>query len=202
MLDYYPITKPIRTTEPTFEQEPISLDEARAQCGLTGNKFHDEDLRRFISSAREQFENDTGIICYTGSFTWKLTEWPYCSYLEIRSIRPVTAITSITYVDGSGVTQTWGSSNYVAPVLHEAVPAIKLAYSASWPGDFRGDINGITITLVAGYATVSAIPKRVKDSVLLAMHTLWLHKMEDSAEAERQQTAYNRMIFPGRNTYP
>ena len=198
----YPITRPIRTTEPTAEQEPISLDEARSQCGLVGNNAHDADLQGFITSAREQVENDTGLVCYTGSFTWKLTDWPYESWFEIRALRPVTAITSITYLDGSGATQTWAASSYQLETS-TVVPLVRLTYAQSWPGDFRGDVNGITVTLVAGYASVEAVPQRVKQAVRLAVHVLWLLKMEDAAEAQKQQVAYDRQIWLlQRGSYP
>lgn len=162
----YPITKPIRTTAPTPEQEPVTLAEAKKQCGIALElNFHDDDVQRIISAAREQIENDTGLVCYTGAYTWNLTEWPYESWFEIRAIRPVTSITSITYVDGSGVTQTWSSANYVLETS-TVVPLVRLAYGVSWPGDYRGDINGITVTMAAGYATVAAVPQRVKQACL------------------------------------
>jgi len=198
----YPITKPIRSSEPTAAQEPITLEEAKSQCGLAGNDAHDFDLQGYIVSARQQVENDTGLICYTGSFSWKLTDWPYEGWFEIRAVRPVTAISSITYIDGSGATQTWSSSKYVLETS-TVVPLVRLAYAESWPGDVRGDINGITVTLVAGYATVPAIPQKVKEAVKLAVHILWLLKMEDSSEAQKQQVAYDRQIaFIQRGSYP
>jgi len=164
-----PISDVIRTTEPTFEQEPLSLAEAKMQCGVAIDvDYHDPLLRQIISAARQQVENDTGIVCYTGSHTWKFTDWPCDSYLEIPGKRPVTSITSITYVDTDGNTQTWGSSNYVLDTAG-VKPFIRLAYATDWPS-IRGDINGITVTLIAGYATVAAVPQRIKQACLLLVN--------------------------------
>src|SRR5574338_93159 len=97
--DNLPTTVPIRSSEPTLAQEPVTLDEARYQCGISGDSdYHDQFLNRLITAAREQVENDTGLVCYTGTFTWKLTAFPCNSWLQIPGVRPVTAITSITYI--------------------------------------------------------------------------------------------------------
>lgn len=160
-----PTSRPIRTTEPTAAQEPITLDEAKKQCEIAAEvDYHDDYLRRLITAAREQVENDTGLVCYTGSFTWKQTQFPCGEVWELPDVRPVTAITSITYVDTAGATQTWGSGNYT---LHTGAVTqfIGLAYGASWP-TVRGDLNGITVTLVAGYASAAAVPQRVKQACL------------------------------------
>ena len=168
---YYPITKPIRTTAPTPAQEPVTLAEAkRQQVGIAEGIDHfDDEIQRNISTARALVENDTGLVCYTGTYTWKFTEWPCESWFEIPAIRPVTSITSITYVDGSGVTQTWSASKYVLETS-TVVPVVRLAYAESWPGDIRGDINGITVTMIAGYASVLTVPDGIKKAVLLLVN--------------------------------
>lgn len=203
-LDYYPITKPIRTTQPTIDQEPVSLEEAKRQCGIADSiSFNNDELRRLISTAREYVETDTGLICYTGTFTWKVSEWPCENWLEIRALRPVSSITSITYVDGSGATQTWSASNYVLETS-TVVPLVRLAYAAVWPGDYRGDVNGITLTLVAGHATVLAIPNRIKQAVLLLVNQLFISKNDDAANAAQGLgTTYESLVNSLRRpTYP
>lgn len=199
----YPITKPIRSTAPTELQEPVTIAEARKQCGIAdGINYHDDELRRLITAARELVENDTGLVCYTGTYTWKLTDWPYESWLEIRAIRPVTSITSITYVDGSGATQTWDSSSYVLETS-TVVPLVRLAYSESWPGDIRGDINGITVTMVAGYATVAAIPSRVKQAVLFLVNHWFVNKDTVGIVGPQISLTYEALVNSiGRPSYP
>jgi hypothetical protein len=62
-------------------------------------------------------------------------------------------------------------------------------------------LNGITVTLVAGYSTVAAVPQRVKQAVLLQLHIQWL--LENGEDASDQQGAYERMIAGlRRGTYP
>lgn len=204
MIECLPVTTPIRATQPTFEQEPLTLEEARRQVAVgVENTYHDPDLKDLIVAARQRVEGDTGLVCYTGSFAWKQTAFPCESWLAIPGIRPVTAVTSITYVDTAGVTQTWNSS-YYSLETGTVTPCIRLVYGQSWP-TVRGDMNGITITAAAGHASVAVIPSQIKVAVKLALSLLWAQKMGEVAEAEKLQGAYDRWIVgPGlmRSSYP
>jgi uncharacterized phiE125 gp8 family phage protein len=195
-----PIQKPIRSTEPTPLQEPVTLAEAKKQCEIAADvSYHDEHIQRLVTAAREQVEHDTGLVCYTGTFTWKLTQFPCGDYFELPGVRPVTSITSITYVDTAGATQTWSSSNYALETA-SVTPYVRLAYGQSWP-TLRGDTNGVTVVMVAGYATVLTIPQRVKQAVLLQLHTQWLLTHEQDAKG--QQDGYERLIAAlTRSSYP
>lgn len=195
-----PITIPVRSSEPTTE--PVTLDEAKKACGISlAIDDFDTDVLSQISAARQQVENDTGIICLTGTFTWKQTEWPCGDVLEIRCLRPVTSVTSIVYLDGSGSSTTWGSSNYSLETSG-VQPFIRLTYGSTWPA-IRGDINGITLTVVAGYASQIAVPPMVKTAVLCQLKALWLEQMQELKDAEMMRGAYERQIFRiTRRTYP
>lgn len=195
-----PISKPVRTTEPTLAQEPVSLAEARRQCGIAdGITYHDETLAILIPAAREMVENDTGIVCYTGTFTQKFTDWPSGELLELADLRPVTSITSIAYLDTNGTSQPLDASVYQLETA-AVKQYVRLKYNQIWPS-LRGDINGITITYVAGYATVAAVPKTVKQAVLLKLHVEWLLKNEQ--DPSEQEMGYVRVLNRlSRRTYP
>lgn len=196
----YPVSRAIRTTEPTTAQEPVTLAEAKKQCEIPSDvSYHDEHIQRLISAARQQVEHDTGLVCYTGTYTWKLTDFPCGEYFELPDVRPVTSITSITYVDTAGATQTLATSVYA--LEEKAVkPFVYLKYGQSWP-TVRGDINGVTVTLVAGYATVLTVPQRVKQAVLLQLHIQWLLTHEQDAKG--QQDGYERLVAAlMRSSYP
>ena len=194
MLTCLPPTSPIRTTEPTLAQEPVTVAEARRQCRIgDGIDYHDEELSGLIPAARRQVEKDAILVFYTGSFTWTITAFSSGQFLEIDGVRPVTAISSIAYIDTAGDSQTWASSNYSLKEFHRKHSAVALTYGNSWPS-VRGDVNGITITLTAGYSSVLAMPPEAKVAVKLALHVQWLLNMGMFAEAESQQTAYERQI--------
>jgi uncharacterized phiE125 gp8 family phage protein len=186
-----PITRPTRVTEPTFEQEPIGLDDAKRQCRIPLGVADDDDaVRRIVISARQQVETDTGLICFTGSFTWKTTEFPYEDVLELPDIRPITAVASITYLDNSGATQTFSSSYYTfqASGIHQYV---HLNYAQVWPV-YRDDINGIVVTFTAGYASVALLPENLRQAVFLQCSIQW----EDSLgnDTTKWRLAYENHI--------
>lgn len=194
-----PTTKPIRSADPTFE--PITLAEAARQVGVAeGISYHNETLGSLIKTAREQVEHDTGRVCATGAFTWTFTDWPCETWFEIPSVRPVTSITSIVYTAADGTSTTWSSANYVAPTQHEVTPTVKLAYLQSWP-TLRGDINGVTVTFVGGYATQAAVPQSLKQAVLLQVSIGWMlrNEQDSSGMVEGYERHLTRLL---RSTYP
>ncbi len=190
----YPATRPIRVTEPTFEQEPITLEQARRQCNLgIENTYHDDDLKDWIVAARKTVEHDSGIVGYTGSFTWNISEFPcYGDSIAIYGVRPVTAISSITYVDTQGATQTWSASNYQLK-NKSLVPSIWLVYGLFWP-IIRGDQEGVTVTLTAGHSSVALMPEDFRDAVKLRVRIRWLVGQGESAEAEKSEQRYDDWI--------
>jgi uncharacterized phiE125 gp8 family phage protein len=157
-------SRPTRAADPTFE--PVSLDDLKKHVELPLNYTqHDSMLRDLITVAREMVEHDTGIVGATGTFTWKLTEWPCDDWIELP-IRPVSSVTSIQYRDTGGTLQTWSSAEYTLD-NNRTQPIVFLNYSYWFPTS-RGHLNDITLTLVAGYATQAAIPRLFKQAVLLA----------------------------------
>lgn len=190
-----PITKPVRSAVPTFE--PVTLAEAKKQCEIADSvTAHDAMLGGLIALAREAVEHDTGIVCGTGTFTLKMSDWPCGEWFEI-SLRPVVSITSITYVDAGGDVATWDAANYALET--SAVQSIvRLAYGATWP-TLRGDISGITVTFVAGHATAAAIPRILKHMCLLDI----ARQFNDREGAELKDEAYERLANRmSRSTYP
>lgn len=200
--DCHPVSAPVRTTEPTNLQEPVTLQEARRQCGLgEDNSAHDELLQRLITAARQQVEQDAGLICYTGSFTLKRTEWPEEEWFDIPELRPVTSITSITYLDGNGDSQTLATTVY-AFESSGVKQFVRLKYGQTWP-TIRGDINGITITAVAGYSSVANIPARIKQACLLLInHWFENHGIVGPAGPEIAFSYQSLVNSVGRKTYP
>lgn len=155
-----PTPKPVRTSGPTFD--PLTLDEAKVQCRQFGNDF-DGEIKALIRAAWEKLEYDTGLTLCTSTFVEKFDAWPD-EYFELRT-RPVQSITSITYLDTSGNSQTWDASNYALDV-YQVTPVIRFAYQATFPAT-RAIAGAITVTEVAGYAAAASVPYIAKQAMLL-----------------------------------
>ena len=161
-MDY---SRAIRSAVPTFE--PLTIAEAKKHLELAeDDASHDGHLRQLIALAREVVEHDTGIVCATGTYTLVLDDFPPADEIMLP-VRPVSSVTSITYLDSAGSTQTMSSADYVLDNNH-AIPRVRLAYLDSWPGS-RGTPNAVTITFVAGYATQAAVSQTIKQACLLTM---------------------------------
>lgn len=189
MTTCHPITKPVRSAVPTFE--PVTLDQAKAQCDLAlGIGDHNEPIAALIQAAREQVERDAMLVCCTGSFTWKMTDFGYGEYFELPStLRPVSAISSIVYTANDGTSTTFTASQYALDTA-AIRPLVRLTYGNIWP-TVRGDINGITVTAVAGYASQLLVPANVKQAVLARIAYLWRASTD---EAQRYLTCYENLI--------
>lgn len=199
-VDCHPISKAVRSSEPTFAQEPVGLDQARAQCSLGDNTFHDPLLVNLITAARAQVEQDTGLVAYTGTFTYKMTDWPYGDVFALDDVRPVTSITSIAYLDTDGASQTLATTVYQLETA-AVKQFVRLKYSQNWPA-IRGDINGITVTFVAGHASVAAIPQRFKQACLLLINHWFENRGVMGSNAELP-LAYSALVNAlGRRNYP
>jgi uncharacterized phiE125 gp8 family phage protein len=126
--------------------EPLGIQEIYNHLRITST---DEEayILNLGTAAREMVESDTGRALVAQTFQLKLDEFPDEIILP-RS--PVISVSSITYKDTAGATQTLATTEYI---LHTAddPPKITLAYSKSWPSVYD-EPRCITVTFIAGYA--------------------------------------------------
>lgn len=154
--------------------EPITLVEAKGHLRIDGS---DEDglLAGYIFAAREFIENETHLRLITQTLDYTIDDyWPRvsvrgCMKTRIElPVKPVASITSITYVDENGTTQTLASNQYT---LRKDGPVhfVEPAYNATWP-TVRGQTAAITVRFVAG-TSLSDVP----NSLIQAMRLLISH---------------------------
>ena len=187
----------IRSGSPTFE--PVSLAEVKKHLEIAdADNSHDQHLSALIQTARELVEHDTQTILATGTFTLTLDDFPDEDEIELP-IKPVSSVTSITYIDTGGTTRTMSSSDYVLD-SNEPTPEIRLAYLAMWPVT-RGEPNAVTITFVAGYASAAAVERKYKQMMLLDIARNFQDR--EGWEAPKDNSAYERLATRfERSSYP
>lgn len=151
----------ITTVIPPYA-EPVHLTEMKNHLKQELTVTDDDSLiLSQISAARDGIETATGanvprnrvMLATTFDLTLNCFPWwnpltgdPYY-YIALPRV-PLIAVTSITYVDTNGVTQTWDASLYTADL---AKGRIYLAYNQSWPST-RYQPNAVTVRFVAGMA--------------------------------------------------
>lgn len=158
------------TVAPTFE--PLTAAEAREFCRIDDDS-QDGTLDLCIKSARERIENDTSRSLVTQTLRMTLDAFPNSCDDRYESNErdegsedaiivprpPLVSVSSITYVDTSGATQTLSTAAYTVDTYSEPGRIVP-AYGYSWPST-RDVPNAVTITFVAGY-TATTLPARAK----------------------------------------
>lgn len=146
-------------TAPT--EEPLTQADAIAQLRLDTSQL-DGLLDARIVAAREYAERYTGRALTTRTYDWTLDAFADILYVPMP---PLQSITSITYVDTAGTTQTLATSEYTVDKASQP-GRILPAHNKSWPST-RGHVNDVTIRFVAGYGAAAAVPYAIKAAMLL-----------------------------------
>ena len=183
--------------------EPISRDDAKLWLRLD-HTTEDTLVDSLIQMVREQIE-ERGIAVVTQTWDLRLDGFP--SVIRIPKT-PIESVSSISYIDANGDTQTLAESKYTVDV--QSTPArIVPAYGTSWPST-RSEPNAVTVRFVAGYgagatpagatpeatpgatpeAMAGEIPERILQAMRLALTTAYTMR----ADHEAAQTAVARVL--------
>ena len=147
------------TTQPTAE--PLTVDEVKTFLNLTSNEDNGM-LETFIKAARQWAEANTGRVLLSQTVKQYWDEWP--TGVWNLGVSPATSVTSISYKDANGATQTWSAANYAVDTV--SVPArIYPREAVEYPG--LGDYpNAVWATYVAGYASPATVPAPDRTAML------------------------------------
>ena len=143
--------------------EPISLSEAKNHLRIDGS---DEDtyLATIITAARRYCEQ----YCNRAFITQTWIQYPtkFSNGMKL-SINPVQSVSSITYYDVDGNSQTLNSSQYQVD-LSDDICRVYEAVNVDFPDTQDEKINPITITYISGYGDASTdVPMDILHAIKL-----------------------------------
>lgn len=142
--------------------EPVALATAKAHCRIDSSA-EDSLVTLYVAAARAHLERQCDVL-----FAARSGVALYCDGFDDFAridVGPVTAISSISYVDTTGATQTLSASVYELRAFgYEA--QIVLKYGQSWPSVQPG--SRVTVTATVGFATI--LPDLVPPILLLVGH--------------------------------
>ena len=126
-----------------------SLGAGAPATNTTGDTY----LASLVTAARQWVEDTTHRSFITQTWKWYLKK--FSDEMEVpRS--PLQSVTSITYVDSAGATQTLAAGFYTVDT--DSKPGrILLTPNESWPVDVDNREKSICITFVAGYGAAASI---------------------------------------------
>ncbi len=144
-----------------------------AQAPIT-NTTEDWLLSMFIRSARSAAERITRRALVTQTWDLHLDAFPGW---EMFIPKPTTqSITSITYDDTDGNTQTLDPARYHVDLASE--PArITPVFGNIWPIT-RWQTDAVKVRFVAGYGAAADVPPGIKNWMLMRIKTLWENRDE------------------------
>lgn len=160
-------------TAPAYE--PISLNEAKLHCRVDVTT-DDALIASLILAAREYVENQTHRALIQQTWDLKLDRFP-CGPIELPKA-PTQSVTSVTYLDGAGDSQTWDTDEYSTdlPSGPQAARArIQPANSYTYPQTYD-EVNAVTVRFVAGYSgSTKAVTSITRSSSTATVTTTAAH---------------------------
>lgn len=163
--------------------EPLTRTETKLHLRVESSVTDDDALiDNLIEAARGHVERITGRQLINATYDAKLDGFPNSSY-EIELPRPpLSSITSVSYVDSAGSSQTWASSQYQsdAPSGPTAEAGrLMPAYGITYPSTRIDIYNAVTVRYVAGYGSSSQlenIPEAIRLAMLLTIGHWYEHR--------------------------
>ncbi len=149
-------------TAPTAE--PLQVSEVRRHLALD-DPYYDEYISSLVEVTRQKVEATTHRQLVTATYDLKLDRLPggqdslHLPYGKLQSV------TSVTYTDTAGDTQTFSSGSYDVSTAKEP-GTIRPSYAEVWPSA-RLEQEAATVRFVCGYGAASAVPQAIKHAMLL-----------------------------------
>ena len=142
--------------------EPVTLDEAQQHLRVT-DASDDEYISNLIKTARLHCERETNRSFITTTWRLSLDYFPGVIYPRKP---PLISVSSITYYDTTGASQTLSSTYYTVDANSEP-GRITEAYGYQWPSTYSR-VGAVTVNYTAGYgAAASSVPLPIKQAMLL-----------------------------------
>lgn len=139
---------------------PVTVWDAMDHLRVTDDDEYSQ-VSALIERAVAYIDGPYGIGMCVMNQTWDMVQDRFTDPIWIP-VYPVQSVTSITYTDVDGVSQTLASDTYTLDGYGMS-PAIKRAYNQTWPAS-RVEPNAVTIRFVAGHESA---PMDIKQAVLL-----------------------------------
>ncbi|MBN50034.1 MAG: hypothetical protein CMN85_10870 [Spongiibacteraceae bacterium] len=166
-------------------EEPVTTAEAKDHARID---ISDDDtlVDAMVESVRLHTEDFLGRALVTQTLSLQLDRFP--EVIELPR-PPLQSVSSITYVDADGATQTLAASKY--RVDNKSAPArVTPAWGEVWPST-RAVTGAVTVQFVAGYGAAADVPQRIKHAILMAFGHLYENREDVSVGVQGHKLPQN-----------
>jgi uncharacterized phiE125 gp8 family phage protein len=174
------------TSEPATE--PVTRAEAVLFMRYVGSLQNDV-IDALITAARKDIENWTNRTMVTTTYEYYLED--LCAVMEIPT-STVISVSSITYTDTDGNTQTLSSSLYGTDNV-DPINKVYLLPEQTFP-EVQVQPNAVKITFTAGYGAASAVPETMKTAIKMRVAELYEHRESNSPAPRMPGEAYESLL--------
>ena len=187
-----------RTVAPT--ELPLSLAEVQDHIRWESSAGDEAQIMIYLRSAVEQMDGAAGMLnrCIVDQ-TWELKIDHFPPSRLRLPLPPLQSVTSITYIDTAGDTQTLATSVYKVLNLNNETRQgmIELAYGQTWPS-VRHESDAVTITFVAGYGARNAVPEHIRHLLLFTIQDAYDGRAPIDAKPLTRTPAYQGLFDQAR----
>ncbi|MEA3042976.1 MAG: hypothetical protein QOH47_814 [Sphingomonadales bacterium] len=161
---------PVRTVAPA--ESLLSTGDAKTHLRVDDSD-NDAYIAALVAAAEGHLDGFAGVIgraLVTQTWSRKFNAFP-CGPVLRLPLGPLQSVSSVTYYDTAGTSQTFASTNYRA-VTDAIGPCVVLDDGSTWPNlDIRPD--AVTITWVCGYGAAGAVPAPIIHAAKLIVGHLY-----------------------------
>jgi uncharacterized phiE125 gp8 family phage protein len=160
--------------------EPVTVADVKLRLRIA-HATDDVMLADMITTARLKVEELCSCSCLTATKTRVLdafptatTDNPYC--IIYPPIRPLIAVTGITYYDTANALQTFSDALYQVDTTQKP-GRIRPVYGQYWPYTYYNRLGAVTITYTAGYGATSAtVPHMLRQGIYYFVADLYRNR--------------------------
>lgn len=168
--------QPVVVTAPT--SRIVTRDVVKKHCRIELDEdYENELLDSYVVAATDLIQSRCDLTFLQTTYDWALSGFPPCHQAAIYIPKgPLVSITSISYTDTAGSSQTFTDFETGAGEPSIIWPS----YDFIWP-QARPQRQSVVIRYVAGFADVDSVPQMAKQAVLLTVGH-WFRNRELSTE--------------------
>lgn len=193
--------QPLQSFVSRTSGDGISLAEAKLFLRVDHSTENDL-IEALITASRIWVERYLRRSLLTETYDFKFRDFPQVYFPLILRQAPLQSVTSITYLDQDGTSQTWASSNYAVRTLAGVTAGrgyVETTNSTEYPATLSEASHPVTVRAVCGYGAASDIPKGILSAMYLLIGDLYSQRQETiSGSTSRIQTTVRHRLSPYR----
>ena len=181
------------------EGEIISLDLAKQHLRVTlDDEDNDNYIMRCVASATQFIESYANLRLETQSIKFLSDNWPPCPYLHFP-VHPITAISSVKYLDSNGDLQEMDAELYQLSGSRRPPVLYLLSPLSLWPSLSEG-LDSVEIVADVGFSGLdSGVPEPLIQAVLMLTRHLYDNPGDtDIMTIKEVPKASEYLVFPYR----